>query len=309
MELSAATIENLRDEAYVALCREALQERLVALAREKAEIATTRPPFGVLARKETRDAFTRSMRTALDNEAALHERVTRLDSIGDWLRPLLRNGVSSYLADASAPYCNFLQIDARLDDWERAVAALPDLLLAFARDLRAVRAAAAAPGATSHSCAREFAALRAATERLGRHRHELYVIARAVTELTVGGPAAEIRLPALPDFQRGPWVARLAVLPPAQVVEEAARVEAEARAFLADEAVAAEIGARLQAARDICGNLAENALEQYWNQLRAHARLHYVEERDVDEVLDMLTRRYVDSNTRHRLDEPFAVAH
>ncbi len=308
MEFSSATLEHLRDEAYASLCREVLQAQLASLEREKEQIADSRPPFGLLARRGIRDAFTRSMRTALDNEVALRERLARLDGILDWLRPLIRNGVSAYLAGISQPYCALLQVEARLDDWECAVQALPDLLLAFARDVHSVRVAASPAGAAAPAYARELAALRTIVGRLERHRHELDVIAQAIGELTAGGLAVEVRLPALPDIRRSAWLGRLALLSPAQVVAEATRVEAEARRFLADESLAAGVAARLQASRDLCANLAENALEQYWNQLRTHARAHYVEERDVDEVLDMLTRRYVDAGIKSRLDEPFAVA-
>ena len=308
MEFSSATLEHLRDEAYALLCREALQEQLASLERQKAEIADSRPPFGLLARKETRDAFTRSMRTALDNEASLRERLARLDVIGDWLRPLIRNGVSAYLAGMSSPYCALLQIDARLDDWERATEALPDLLLAFARDIRCVRAAASAPGATSQSYTLELVALRKMAERLECSRHELYVIEKAIGELTAGGQAAEIRLPALPNLRHLAWVSRLALIPPAQVLAETTRVEAEVRAVLADDNAPAVVATRLQACHDLCANLAEDALEQYWNQLRIHARMHYVEERDIDEVLDMLTQRYVDADLKHRHLDPFAIA-
>lgn len=303
MELSATTLQNLQDEAYAALCREAVEERLGVLEAEKATIASTRPPFGLLARRETRDAFTRSMRTALDNEAALRGQLARLDAITDWLRPLIRNGVSAYLAEASPEYCGFLQADARLYDWERAIQNLPDLLLAFARDLRNLRTATTA-ATTLKDCASELADLHAAAGRLERLRLELHIL-----EQTIGERTAGIRLPALPNLQHLPWLARLVDLPPPQLAVEAARVETEVRTHLADEATfAAGVAARLQAAHDICSNLAENALEQYWNQLRSHARLHYVEERSVDEVLEMLTQRYIDANLQRQREQPFLGA-
>jgi hypothetical protein len=98
MELSEATLELLQNEAYVFLCREVVEDTLASLEREKAEIASTRPPFGVLARKETREAFTRSMRTALDNEAALRDRLAQISGIEEWLRP---SGGSSRFAPGS----------------------------------------------------------------------------------------------------------------------------------------------------------------------------------------------------------------
>ena len=139
MELSETTLEHLQDEAYAFLCRQAVEEKLASLNREKAAIASTRPPFGLLARRETRDAFTRSMRTALDNETALRDRLVQLTGIEAWLKPVLRKDVSAYLAHASPDYGRFQQVRARLEDWERAFEGLPELLVAFARELRCAR--------------------------------------------------------------------------------------------------------------------------------------------------------------------------
>lgn len=299
MEFSAATLEHLRDEAYAYLCREALQAQLFALAREKHAIAGTRPPFGgLLTRKESREAFDRSMRTALDHEMALQEQLARIDGITDWLRPLIRNSVSAYLAEASADYCALLQIDARLNDWEQSCAQLPELLQAFARDVRAVATAATAPGATNAGYVTELASLREMAERLEQQRDELAVLEQSIASLAGEGPAREVKVPVLPDLYRVAWVGRLAVIPPAQLVPEAARVEAEFRQMLTDTMPL--IAARLDAARTVCGNLAETALEEYWNQLRQHARAHYVEARDVGDVLEYLTQRYVDADLKRR---------
>ena len=46
----------------------------------------------------------------------------------------------------------------------------------------------------------------------------------------------------------------------------------------------------LQTTRDALTARAEVMLEQYWDQLRAHARLHYVEERDVDDVMELCAK-------------------
>lgn len=299
MEFSAATLEHLQDEAYAFLCREALQAQLATLARDKAAIAETRPPFGgLLARKGARETFTRSMRTASDNEAALQEQLSRIDGITDWLRPLIRNSVSSYLAEASPGYCTLLQIDARLNDWEQACAALPELLQAFARDARAVHDAASRPGATSATYVHELAVLRESAERLAAQRSELSLIEQSITALAGEGPGREVRIPALPEMQHVSWVARLAVVPAVQLRSETARLEGEFRLLLTEGMTL--VAARLDSAREVCGNLIENALEQYWNQLRQYARQHYVEEREVGEVLEHLTRRYIDADLQRR---------
>lgn len=298
MELSEVTLGRLQDEAYAYLCRQAVEERLASIEREKAEIASTRPPFGVLARKETRDAFSHSMRTVLDNEAALRDRLVRIEGIEKWLRPILRQDVAAYLADVSPDYVRFQQIRARLEDWEGAFQRLPELLLALARELRSVRQAASAGAAAGGGFLNELPVLRESAVRLERQHHEILVITGVVAELTHGGPHEEIRVPVLPDFRRVAWVSRLAVLPPDQAVAEVARVEKEVREFLA---AGAELAlARLEASRDVCTSLENQAVEQYWAQLRDHARAHYVEERDIDDVLEMLSQRYISADIARR---------
>jgi hypothetical protein len=104
-------------------------------------------------------------------------------------------------------------------------------------------------------------------------------------------------------------VGGLAVLPLSQVGPEAGRVEAEFRRLL-NEGMPL-LAARLDAARSVCSNLTENALEEYWSQLRTYARQHYVEPRDVTEVIDELTQRYVDADLKRRqtgLTGPFMTA-
>jgi hypothetical protein len=60
------------------------------------------------------------------------------------------------------------------------------------------------------------------------------------------------------------------------------------------------IAGRLQASRVSSVQRQENYLQQYWDQLRAHAQAHWVEERDVDQVLDTLGERYDDAIARRQ---------
>jgi hypothetical protein len=309
MELSAATLELLQDEAYAFLCREVLEETLAKLEHEKAEIASTRPPFGVLARKETREAFTRSMSTALDNEAALRNRLAQIKGFEEWLRPLLSQDIAAYLTAVSPDYRRFQEVRTRLDDWERTFLTLPEFLVAFARELRNLRQAVDSAPAAGSRLGSELPAVSEIAVRLERQQRGLPGIAAAVAELAQAGAMSEIRVPVLPDMQRVEWVNRLAALPLDRALTEAACVEKEVRDFLADGLDL--VHARLEVSRDVCTRLENKALEQYWDQLRAHAQTHYVEERDVDEVLAMLAQRYASANlARHQaelLADPFSA--
>ena len=277
--------------------RQALESKLTSLEREKESIASTRPPFGMLARKETREAFTRSMRTALDNEAALRDRLAQIRGIEAMLRPRLRADIADYLAEVSPDFARFPQVRARLEDWDRSFRLLPDLLTAFARELRGARQAAAGPAGVKNFV-QTLATLRESAVGLERQHHELLVITGAVGEITETGPGGEICAPPLPDFRRVSWVSRLAVIPLNQAVAEVTRFEKEVREFLAGGKDTAF--ARLEASRDVCTQLESRAVEQYWEQLRLHARAHYVEERDIDDVLAMLTQRYVSADIVRR---------
>jgi hypothetical protein len=304
MELSEATLELLQDEAYAFLCRQVVQETLASIECEKAVIASTRPPFGVLARKETRDAFTRSMRTALDNEAALRDRLAQISGIEVWLRPLLRQDIAAYLAAVSPDFKRFQHVRARLDVWEVAFQALRELLVAFARELRNLREAVGSDPAAGGRLGHELSVVSEIAVRLEQQHRKLLVIGSAVAELTQAGAMSEIRAPALPDFQRVAWVSRLAALPLDQALTEATCFEKEVRDFLADGTDL--VHARLEVNRDGCARLENKVLEQYWNQLRAHAQAHYVEERDVDDVLAMLAQRYGSAENARWEKEPLS---
>ena len=91
------------------------------------------------------------------------------------------------------------------------------------------------------------------------------------------------------------------MLPPDQAIAELTQVETEVRAFVVGGTD--PVIARLEASRDACTQLESKALELYWDQLRAHARAHYVEERDIDDVLKMLAQRYVSADIVRRQRE------
>src|SRR5687768_5662776 len=149
MVLSKATLEHLRDEAYVCLCRETVQESLKALERNKAELVNSRPPFGVLAGKKTREAFESSLRSTDDTEAALRDRLARAERYDTWLHRCISHDLSAYLQAVNPEYQRVSEIKRLLDEWERCVTRLlPDTLVAFAREMRGLRLAANSSGRT-----------------------------------------------------------------------------------------------------------------------------------------------------------------
>ena len=301
MELSEATLELLQDEAYACLCREAVAEALASIVRQKAEIASTRPPFGVLALKQTRDAFTRSMGTALDSEATLRDRLAQISGIEEWLRPLLRKDIADYLTAVSPDYRRFQEVRDLLDDWEKAFQKLPEFLVAFARELRDLRQSVGSGPEAGRRFLYALPVVGEAAKRLEQQQQDLPRIAAIIAGLTQGGEMNELRPPVMPEFQRVAWVNRLGVMPFDQAIAEVVRVEQEVRDFLAGGIKL--VHARLEVSRDECARLECKVLEQYWNQLRAHAQIHYVEERDVDDVLAMLAQRYASAEKARRGDE------
>jgi hypothetical protein len=296
MEFSADTLSLLRDEAYLFLCREVVEEKLCAIEEEKSRIESSRPPFGMFVRKTTRDAFTCSMRTALDNESALRDRLARIVRLEECVRPRLQRDVGIFLEVASPDFCRYRKMYAQLDAWEIGLESLPDLVTALNRDLRVVRDAFAAgrrPDDVEMSALGEIASR---VENLFiQLAHGALALSEHARKLDVDGVA----VPTLPNLQRVTWVNRLTVIPLATVPAEIARVEAELRAFLnggVDLAIA-----RIRATRESAQRHEHDFIQRYWNQLRTHARIHYVEERDLDEVLEGLTHSYGTAMAAQRL--------
>jgi hypothetical protein len=297
MELSRATLQLLRDEAYVALCREAVQERLKNLQREKVSLVNSRPPFGVLAPKKTREAFETSLRITDDTEAAMRSRLTRVEKYETWLNRRISRELGTYLGAVSPEYKRVSEIKLLLDDWEKGVTRLlPDTLIAFAREMRGLRLAISTPDRVERPGAHEIALLYEIAMRVESQLDRLGQIAATVNKHALE-IALEVRLAPLPMFRRGTWVDWLRAVPLDQTLVDVARAEGEIRTFLNDMQ---PIYGRVQGCRVSCVQRQENYLQHYWSQLRAHAQSHWVEEREVDEVLDTLAARYDADITRRQ---------
>jgi hypothetical protein len=306
MELTAETIGQLRDEAYTALCRRAITEALENLDRERAAIESTRPPFALLARRQTRDAFTQSMTVVHRNTAALQVRLAEVDQIAQFLRDLLRPALHDYLGALDQTYRRFPFIRRAISDWEIACQLLPDLFVAFARDARVARQECGCVE-PPHRDRVPLLALRDAALRLEQQLDKLDEACQRLAALLPAGAENELCLPPTPSFRFTAWVALLPSLPAAQLVAEVSQTENLVRQHYSEQS--ASIAARLAASRELCDRYEREFLEHYWNQLRTHAQLHYVEEREIDDVIEELSQRYITSDLARRQRELAAADH
>ena len=310
VELSEEVLGYLRDEAYAYLCGEAVRQQLAQIEKERSELETTRPPFGgMLARRDKREKFENTRSQLSETEDALRTRLGKIESIDAELRHLLEAELANYLAEVSPDYGRFPQIAARLYDWEASFQRLPEQLLAFARDARSLRLAASGAGATRRTCAQDLAVLRDTAGRLERQFNELLIIEQAAAELIPAGAEQDIRLPSMPDLRLCGWVDEIATQPLPQLIASVSHVEATIREFLAHGAEKALEG--LQLTRDACAKHQGLLIENYWNQLREHARQHFVEAGDVDVILEQLVQRYINDDLSQRQNnivrDPFAA--
>ena len=299
MELPVTTLEHLRDEAYAMLCRRAVMQSLERLEQKKATIAGTRPPFGFLAPKQARETFEKSMQAATGTEASLRTQLGQIIQLEHLLQGRIHPELGVYLTGVSPDYRRFAGAREFIDQWQAEFAKLPELLTAFARDVRN-----AAQGTTTADGARDlqfFAVLRDSALRVETQIDVLDALVAEIAAILPPEATAEIVMPQLPDFRRVAWVNHIAALPAAQLELEASRVETEARQFVTHGD--SRIPARLNAAREVCARHEENFLQHYWNTLRAHAQAHYVEERDITAVIADLVQRYVTSDLDRRQRE------
>jgi hypothetical protein len=75
-------------------------------------------------------------------------------------------------------------------------------------------------------------------------------------------------------------------------------MESDARTVVSKKLT--EYHASAAAAIESLAGIENQELESYWEVLKAHALAHYVQERDVDEVLNELNERYVVANIERR---------
>jgi hypothetical protein len=302
MSLPDDVISLLRDEAYLDLCRNALKDALERSIAEKQQVSETRPPFGILATKKQREVFESSMQTVLDTEAAIEARLGKLEAIENWLKSSIRERLSDYLRQVSENYRRSTKIAEAVKAWDRLIEHYGEQLLALARNIKnvAVSFAGAAGGVRSafSDRAQAFAELRMGADSLDRTALQLESLTRSMAMIAANSPYRDVQLAELPIKGVVGWVDNLALQHDRDALPAAQEMEADARAIVAKKLT--DFHASAAAALDTLGVIENQELESYWEVLRAHALAHYVQERDVDEVLNELNERYVVANIERR---------
>jgi hypothetical protein len=304
MNLSDEVIAYLRDEAYAVLCKESLTEALTQIESEKEQIMTTRPPFMMLATKKTRHVFETSLRSALHTEAELRSRLDQIEMLDRWFKENLEKALYDHLSSLSPEFQRCNEAEQLIAKWEYKIEGLHEKCVALARDARAVAVAAGGPlGEVEPRGVRDTR-----KGALGNLRNSVEIIQRDLADVASSRADFEklgakqgnelVHLPNPPAFRTSAWVEKISLLPDDQLYAEAQRAEAEARAF-GNEGIAALL-AKGNELRGACRAACQTILNDYWSKLRAYAQAHYVQERDVDEVIEELTKHYTDVTQRRR---------
>lgn len=290
MELNRITLELLRDEAYILLCREAILARMEARNREKASLARAHPLPPVPAPTGRHSSLT--LFPENDPDIALYSRLSRIGRLESWVQQRLRGELTQHLEATNTAFQYGIRIQQALNEWEFCVRhVLPDSLAEFARELRGLRQVATDPHRQSGpSTASEFVALRRIANRVEEQQLQVARIASTVSGHAQQIGVTDVLPPPLPNFRRIVWVDWISVVPVEHLVSEVTRVEGDVRHFL-NQGLAATLE-RLQSCRNACSTRQEHILSGYWQRLRDHAQAHFVEERELDLVLDSLSLRY-----------------
>ncbi len=302
MSLPDSTITLLQDEAYLHLCRRTVDDALGETAAQRNEVESARPPFGILATRSTREAFQASLHTVLTDEAALHNRLGKIDLLENALKSRLQRELHAFLEQASGDYSKSPRVLAVIDAWELLLPTYGEKLKALARELR--EAAQAVQHHTSASRdayerrIRALAQLRFAAVSVDTAARQMHTVVQRIAQ--TGGPLfACIALPEPPFVRQTDWTDRTIKLSDPDMIAALARAESDVRNFLAGEL--APLRTHAARARNLVGDVAYQYLEHYWSQLRAHAQAHYVSESDVDEVLARLEERYIAADIQRRM--------
>jgi hypothetical protein len=302
MSLPDDVISLLRDEAYLDLCRNALKDAMERLVTEKQQVTETRPPFGILASKKQREEFETSMQTVLDTEAAIEARLGKLEAIERWLKAAIRDRLRDYLKQASENYRRSGKIAEAVKAWDRLIEHYGEQLLALARNIKNVSVSFAGAVGGMRSAfgdrAQAFAELRMGADSLDRTAVQLDSLSRTMGMYSANSSYKDVQLMEIPIKGAVSWVDNLALQHDRDALPAAQQMESDARGIVSKKLT--ELHASAVASLEAIETIDAQELDNYWEVLRAHALAHYVQERDVDEVLNELNERYVVANIERR---------
>lgn len=303
--LPPAVASLLQDEAYATLCRDSLTEELSKLQTTKAQVLTTRPPFGgMLTSSQSRNAFRTTLRAVMDNEAGLQGRLDQITQIDAWLKDDIDRALQDYLPGSSQDYRCCQEAAQAVTNWEHAIQALHELGVALARDAHALNVAIKGgtksqmkPSLVQQTRQKAINNLRATVMNMQAGLAEVQEVRNEFIRLC-DTQADGLQLPIPPAFRDVAWVDGLAKLGDNQICTECQICETEARTFCATGMVALIRDGN--EVRDACIDTGRAILAKYWRQLRAHAQQHYVKERDLDEVLAELSKHRQEADLKRR---------
>ena len=161
MELTEETLEHLRNEVLVGLCRERIEARRAELERRKEELAGRRGPLSLFSKRTSKDALQRERREVDATLENLQHQLALLRETGGRVSAVIRADLELYLESSSEDYQQLSTHLRKVGVWQRKLRESGEFLTAFARELRELRSAA-----TGGQRARAVAAVREAAQRL-----------------------------------------------------------------------------------------------------------------------------------------------
>lgn len=292
MGVPETILDLLRDEIYVARCRELALGQLVVLENEPADQNRRNAPVATPKGAPALETFWENeLLVGKDSVLAWEARLARLDRFSQWLQRRIQSGLGAHLELTHPEYQRCGRIQRLLNEWEFCLRRLlREAINQFLRDAEVLRQAAVAPGASPASCATATSLLRESAVRLEERDGQLTQISSAITGYAHGITGGEVRVPALPNFRRVVWVDWISVNPLDLVVDELKRVELPLHTFVEVGLEAALL--RSQAGRSWCTRRMTGILQDYVQQLRTGITLPPLDKDSVDAVLATLSHRY-----------------
>ncbi len=305
--LAPPVVALLRDDANLSLAQHAIEEARRDAENRLADARAKRPLFGLLASKNNRADYTKSLADAEHLLATLQSTLARVTAANQRLDPLLRAALIQHLGTTDPLWHQGLRATRYHEHWHRLYHVILDRITGFLRDLRSVHTAIAGDIATqrtrhSGDTTWRIGTLRAAAAELEKQQRDLCNIAHEHHLAVDRTPFHHVQLPRLEPWHCLARVEVICGLPP-----DKARLEAERLYSEFDEIKRPSLEASLgmfKAALADHTQTAETILRARWHSLRTYAQAHLVSESDLETTLSDIEHRQADAE-RIRLAAQF----